>query len=97
MIINIVGIAVGLIIASKLESKWAFIAYVIKAFCSCFPVYDTVKWHKVRVVVPGKLFARHTHIIVKVSSYKLMSPEIVIWPMGLNAFATHQHKAYSKA
>ena len=29
-------------------------------------------------------------------SYKLMSPEIVLWPMGLNAFATHQHKAYSK-
>ncbi|MBO5970835.1 MAG: hypothetical protein J6S14_20360 [Clostridia bacterium] len=29
-------------------------------------------------------------------SYKLMSPEIVIWPMGLNAFASHQHKAYSK-
>lgn len=29
-------------------------------------------------------------------SYKLMSPEIVLWPMGLNAFATYQHKAYSK-
>ena len=29
-------------------------------------------------------------------SYKLMSPEIVLWPMGLNAYATHKHKAYSK-
>ncbi len=29
-------------------------------------------------------------------SYKLMSPEIVLWPMGLNAFATYKHKAYSK-
>ena len=29
-------------------------------------------------------------------SYLLMSPEIVIWPMGLHAYSTYKNKAYSK-
>lgn len=29
-------------------------------------------------------------------SYKLMSPEIVLWPMGTHAFVTYKNKAYSK-
>ena len=30
------------------------------------------------------------------NSYLLMSPEIVIWPMGLHAYSTYKNKAYSK-
>ena len=30
------------------------------------------------------------------NSYLLMSPEIVIWPMGLHAYSSHKNKAYSK-
>ncbi len=30
------------------------------------------------------------------NSYKLMSPEIVLWPMGEHAFTTYKNKAYSK-
>ena len=31
-----------------------------------------------------------------ISSYKLMSPEIVLWPMGAHAYQTHKDKAYNK-
>lgn len=31
-----------------------------------------------------------------ISSYKLMSPEIVLWPMGLHAYENHKNKAYNK-
>ena len=31
-----------------------------------------------------------------ISSYKLMSPEIVLWPMGLHAYETYKEKAYNK-
>ena len=30
------------------------------------------------------------------SSYKLMKPEIVLWPMGKHAHETHKEKAYNK-
>ena len=31
-----------------------------------------------------------------ISSYKLMSPEIVLWPMGLHAYENYKNKAYNK-
>ena len=31
-----------------------------------------------------------------IASYKLMSPEIVLWPMGLHAYENHKNKAYNK-
>ena len=31
-----------------------------------------------------------------ISSYKIMSPELVFWPMGNNAYSTHKEKAYNK-
>ena len=31
-----------------------------------------------------------------ISSYKLMSPEIVLWPMGAHAYETYKDKAYNK-
>ena len=30
------------------------------------------------------------------STYGYMSPEIVLWPMGLNAYPTYKEKAYNK-
>ncbi len=31
-----------------------------------------------------------------ISSYRRMSPEIVLWPMGLHAYSTYKNKAYNK-
>ncbi len=31
-----------------------------------------------------------------ISSYRYMSPEIVLWPMGLHAYSTYKDKAYNK-
>jgi hypothetical protein len=30
------------------------------------------------------------------NSYKIMSPELVLWPMGNHAYSTHKEKAYNK-